>query len=63
MRVAKKNIIFVDITTEYRPNKVMLSGEPYIYNYLKNIDITMNKYNFKKVVKYNNRVNIWTLEL
>jgi len=59
MRIAKKNIIIVDITTEYKPNKAMLSGEPYIQNYLKNIDFTMDKYNFKKTIKYSNRVSIW----
>lgn len=63
MRLARKNIIIADITTEYNPNKVMLSGEPYIENYLKNIDFTMDKYNFKKTIKYNKRVNIWEFKM
>ena len=37
MRIASGGILIVDIHPQYKPSKSMLSGEPYIKDYLKNI--------------------------
>ena len=37
-RVARKKVIFVDIDPKYEPSEGMLSGEPYVLEYKKNID-------------------------
>lgn len=38
MRVARKCVMVVDISPEYKPNEMMLTGEPYILEYLEHID-------------------------
>ena len=38
-RIAKKKVIFVDIDPNYTPSETMLSGEPYVLEYKRNIDI------------------------
>ena len=38
MRIATKKVIFVDICPTYNAPKQMLSGEPYMLEYQKNID-------------------------
>lgn len=63
IRVAKKEIVIVDISTNYKPSNIMLSGEPYITNYLKNIDQTMYNYGFKKHVLIKNHVDVWKYNL
>tara|TARA_B100000085_G_C18500729_1_gene495354 strand:- start:445 stop:990 length:546 start_codon:yes stop_codon:yes gene_type:complete len=62
MRIAKKNIIIADISTNYSPSKIMLSGEPYIKDYLSNVDDTMKLYGFDKYM-INDRVCVWNLKL
>ena len=59
IRVAKKEIIIVDISTNYKPSSMMLSGEPYITDYLKNIDGTMYKNGFKKHILIENHIDVW----
>ena len=61
LNIAKKEIIILDISTDYKPSKLMLTGEPYLINYLKTIDRTMEKYNFKKFNYINNHVDCWNL--
>ena len=39
----------------------MLTGEPYLINYLKTIDKTMKNYNFTKFNYIKNHVNYWNL--
>tara|TARA_Y100000385_G_scaffold172767_1_gene178864 strand:+ start:1419 stop:2054 length:636 start_codon:yes stop_codon:yes gene_type:complete len=60
---AKKNadyeIIIMDISSNYSPSKIMLSGEPYLIEYLNNIDKQMNKHDFIKTTYIDNHVDIW----
>jgi ubiquinone/menaquinone biosynthesis C-methylase UbiE len=46
LRIARKKVIFVDIDPTYEPSEAMLAGEPYILEYLKNID-----YDFRRATK------------
>tara|TARA_B100001093_G_C26856077_1_gene1027480 strand:+ start:5825 stop:6418 length:594 start_codon:yes stop_codon:yes gene_type:complete len=63
LNLAKKEIIILDISTNYIPTNMMLTGEPYLNNYLKTIDNTMNKYNFKKYNYIDNHINYWTYKI
>ena len=45
MRVARHRIVIVDISPDYIPSKSMLSGEPYVLEYLENIDKNMESVN------------------
>ena len=38
LRLAKRNVLVVDIAPHYTPSPAMLSGEPYVIDYLKCID-------------------------
>ena len=51
--------ILVDISPNYKPSEVMLSGEPYLINYLKNFDKFMEKEEFRNIELINNHVRIW----
>ena len=54
-------VLIVDIDTSYKPSKAMLSGEPYVECYLKNIDLDILKV-FPEVeteVYIENHVRIW----
>lgn len=55
--IAKKEIIIVDIASNYKPKKIMLYGEPYLENYLKTIDNTLSFCD--KTVYIDKHVNIW----
>ena len=59
LRIAKKDIIIVDISPNYSPSKLMLTGEPYILDYLLNFDNITKKYNFSSIELINNHVKIW----
>ena len=37
MRIASRGLLIVDIHPNYNPTKLMISGEPYVLDYLKNI--------------------------
>ena len=63
LHVAKKEVIIVDISTNYEPSDLMLSGEPYINDYLNNVDSVMYNYGFTKKIFIKNHVDIWKLEL
>lgn len=60
-RIAKEEIIIVDISPNYIPSKIMLSGEPYLLNYLDTIDIILK--DFEKIIYIENRICIWKLKL
>jgi ubiquinone/menaquinone biosynthesis C-methylase UbiE len=60
-RIAKEEIIIVDISTNYKPSSIMLSGEPYLLNYLNTIDNILSEFN--KTIYIENHVNIWKLKL
>ncbi len=60
-RIAKEEIIIVDISPKYMPSNIMLSGEPYLLNYLDTIDNVLKDFN--KTTYVENRVCIWKLKL
>ena len=61
INIAKREIIIVDISSSYRPKQIMLSGEPYLLNYLKNIDNTLRV--FEKEHYIDNHVDIWRYKI
>lgn len=56
-RIAKKEIVIVDIASNYKPKDIMLSGEPYLIDYMETIDNTLNC--FEKIIYIEGHVNIW----
>ena len=58
IRISKKQVIIVDISTNYKPSNLMLSGEPYILNYLDTIDKILHNFNKKTLIP--NHVDCWT---
>ena len=57
LKIAKKEVIIVDLASNYEPKEIMLSGEPYLLDYLKTIDNTLSC--FKKEVYIDKHVAIW----
>lgn len=60
--IAKEEVIIVDISSNYKnknPPKIMLSGEPYLLDYLDNIDNILS--DFSKEIYLNKHVDIWRL--
>lgn len=57
LRISKKQVIIVDISTNYKPSKLMLAGEPYILNYLDTINNILNEFN--KTTLIENHVDSW----
>ena len=57
LRISREQVIIVDISTNYKPSKLMLAGEPYILNYLDTIDKILD--NFNKTTLIDNRVDYW----
>ena len=60
-RIAREEIIIVDISPKYTPSNIMLSGEPYLLNYLDTIDNILKDFN--KTTYIENRVCIWKFKL
>lgn len=58
IRISTKQVIIVDISTNYKPSNLMLAGEPYILNYLDTIDTILD--NFNKTTLIDNHVDCWT---
>ena len=58
IRISTEQVIIVDISTNYKPSKLMLAGEPYILNYIDTIDTILN--NFNKTTLIENHVDCWT---
>lgn len=56
-KIAKKEIIIVDIASNYEPKDIMLTGEPYLLDYLETIDNTLTC--FEKEIYIDKHVNIW----
>jgi len=63
LHVAKKEVVIVDISTDYEPSDLMLTGEPYMNDYLKNVDNTLHNYGFSKKTFIKNHIDVWKLEL
>lgn len=57
----QKEILFVDVSTEYKPSPYMLMGEPYILEYLENIDEDLK--DFEKISIVDDHVSMWLLHL
>ncbi len=55
IRVARKKVVVVDISKDYNPTKAMLSGEPYLLNYLDNFEKTIERTPFKYPLYYKTR--------
>ena len=56
-RLAQEEIIIVDISSNYKPKEIMLSGEPYLINYLNNIDYVLEDYTKEIYIK--DHVSVW----
>ena len=56
-KIAKREIIIVDIASNYEPKDIMISGEPYLLDYMSTIDNTLSCFN--KTVYIDKHVNIW----
>lgn len=61
MEYTKKEILFVDISTDYKPSPYMLMGEPYLLEYLENIDDDLR--DFEKISIVDGHVSMWLLKL
>ena len=58
--IAKEEFIIVDIAPNYKnknPPKIMLSGEPYLLDYLHNIENLL--YDFEETIYIPNHVHVW----
>ena len=61
MEYTKKEVLFVDISTDYKPSPYMLMGEPYLLEYLENIDDDLR--DFEKISIVDGHVSMWLLKL
>lgn len=59
LRISKKKVIFVDISTDYKPSKLMLSGEPYTLDYLNKVDALFERFSFEKENLIKGHVDMW----
>ncbi len=59
LRLASKKVLIMDISPEYKSSKLMLNGEPYLLDYQKSIEKTMDKYSFERTDYIPNHVTIW----
>jgi hypothetical protein len=57
--IAIEKILIVDISPEYNPSNLMLTGEPYIIDYLKNIQTDL--WNFNEEIIIDKHVHAWSL--
>lgn len=62
MNLAKREIQIIDISPEYKSNFIMRTGEPYIIEYQKSIEKTMESYGFKQSNYIKNHVTQWTFK-
>ena len=58
-RITKHDIIIVDISPNYKPSKLMLSGEPYLLNYKATIAKLLADHNFNYLEYIPNHVGLW----
>lgn len=54
---ANKSVYIMDISPYYKPSKLMLYGEPYIEEYLENIQDDLH--NFEEHILIKNQVHLW----
>jgi len=58
-KITKHDIIIVDISPNYSPSKLMLSGEPYLLNYKTTIHNLLTKHQFSYLEYIPNHVGLW----
>lgn len=63
IRLAKQEVFVLDIAPEYKPSPIMLLGEPFITEYLANIDSEMESHNFKRTDLITGHVRLWRLQI
>lgn len=63
LRLASKKVLIMDISPEYKSSKLMLDGEPYLIDYQKSIEKTMDKYSFIRTDYIPNHVTIWEFDI
>lgn len=63
LRLARKKVFVLDIAPEYVPSAIMLQGEPFITEYLMNIDSEMENHNFKRTDLIKGHVRLWSYSL
>lgn len=59
----KEEIVILDISLNYSPSNMMLSGEPYIENYLKDFQEVANEYEFTTEIILEDKVTKWVKKL
>ena len=52
IRVARKKVVLVDISQDYKPTAAMLSGEPYLLDYLDTFQTTIDNIIFKEETSF-----------
>ena len=57
--ISQNEVLIMDISPTYKPSKLMLSGEPYLENYKKNINCYLKSEGFKSVNLIENHVTLW----
>lgn len=58
-KITKHDILIVDISPNYSPSKLMLSGEPYLLNYKATIQDLLQKHQFNYLEYIPNHVGLW----
>jgi len=58
-RITKHDILIVDISPNYSPSKLMLSGEPYLVNYKATIHEILTQHQFVYLEYIPNHVGLW----
>ena len=58
--IAREKILVVDISPNYSPSELMLTGEPYIKDYLKNIRGDLSDFDEEIIIA--NHVHAWSLD-
>ncbi len=61
MRIASKKAVIVDIDPSYTPGKEMLSGEPYVLDYLRHINDELAEWD--GMVFIEDHIRIWEINL
>ena len=59
--IAREKILVVDISPNYSPSELMLTGEPYINDYLKNIRDDLSS--FSEEIIIDKHVHTWSLDV
>ena len=58
-KITKHDIIILDISPNYSPSKLMLSGEPYLLNYKATIQELLTQHKFTYLEYIPNHVGLW----